>query len=126
MEFTYDELYRLSTAILSAIYGNNHASAAVCGMDAIMAIREENNRLRELNSKVCAMMEEMDKRSSEPINDDPSVLIRVYGGMVQEVLSNVPGIDCEIFDEDADEYYEENQRDEWQRLTASGQYHGIY
>lgn len=126
MEFTYDELYRLSTAILAAIYGNNHASAAVCGMDAITAIREENNRLRDLNSKVCAMMEEMDKRSSAPVNDDPNILIRVYGGMVQEVLSNIPGIDCEIFDEDTDEYHEENKCDEWQRLTESGQYHGIY
>lgn len=124
--FTYDELYRLSTAILAAIYGNNHAAETVCGMDAIMAIREENNRLRELNSKVCAMMEEMDKRSRAPVNDDPNILIRVYGGLVQEVLSNVPGIDCEIFDEDTDEYHEENQGNEWQRLTASGKYHMIY
>lgn len=126
MEFTYDELYRLSTALLAAIYGNNHASAAVCGMDAIMAIREENNRLRELNSKVCAMMEEMDKRNRAPVNDDPNILIRVYGGLVQEVLSNVPGIDCEIFDEDTDKYFDENHGDEWQRLITSGKYHGIY
>ncbi len=126
MNFTNRELYLLSEGILSLIREAGEAAKRVRSSKIIDEIAAYRSGLRDLNSKLCSMMRDDGENSAAPQTADPNVLIRCYGGMVQEVLSNVDGINCEVFDEDTDEYYEENQRDEWQRLTASGQYHGIY
>lgn len=122
MNFTQNELYLLSEGVLSLICEAGEAAKRVRSSKIIEDIADYRSGLRDLNSKLCRMMH----GDEQPDDATPNILIRVYGGLVQEVLSNVPEINCEIFDEDTDEYYEENQRDEWQRLTASGQYHGIY
>lgn len=123
MNFTQNELYLLSEGVLSLIREAGEAAKRVRSNKITDEIAAYRSGLRDLNSKLCSMMR---GDEDEHQTADPNILIRCYGGLVQEVLSNVPEINCEIFDEDTDEYYEENQRDEWQRLTASGQYHGIY
>lgn len=56
--FTQDELKMLSDAILCAIQSNNQAAKLVTTNRASIAIMEENDRLNELNNKICHMMEE--------------------------------------------------------------------
>ena len=122
MNFTQNELYLLSEGVLSLIREAGEAAKRVRSEKIIDEISAYRSGLRDLNSKLCSMM----RGDDTPEINDPNILIRCYGGMVQEVLSNVEGINCQVFDEDTDEYYEENQSDDWQRLKASGQYHGIY
>lgn len=98
--FTPDELYLLSGAVLCAIAGNNRAAEAACGDLAISALQEANRQLRDLNTKICAMMEPEEKTE----NDRPDVLVHVYGGMVQAVYSSIPGATCEVYDADTEEY----------------------
>lgn len=56
--FTQDELRLLSDAILCAIQANGTAAKLTTSPRAVTAIMEHNDRLRELNNKVCGMMEE--------------------------------------------------------------------
>lgn len=55
--FTQDELQMLSDAILCAMQANNQAMKLVTTNRATNAIMNENDLLRELNNKVCGMME---------------------------------------------------------------------
>lgn len=107
MTFTNNELYMLSEAILCAIGANNRAVELACGEKAITALIEANQRLRDLNNKVCEMMADEDGKIETADEDDkPNVLIKVYGGMVQSVYSRIPeAVSVAVYDEDDDEYY---------------------
>ena len=54
--FTQDELLRLSNCVLAAIANNNRASAYVFDPAIIKQIEKGNQALRDLNSKICALM----------------------------------------------------------------------
>ena len=54
--FTQDELQMLSDAILCAIQANGTAAKLTTSPRAVTAIMEHNDRLRELNNKICGMM----------------------------------------------------------------------
>lgn len=56
--FAQEELKMLSDAILCAIQANGTAAKLTTSPRAVTAIMEHNDRLRELNNKVCGMMEE--------------------------------------------------------------------
>jgi hypothetical protein len=56
--FTQDELNLLSQAILCAIQANGTAAKLTTSQRAVTDIMEHNDRLRELNNKICGMMEE--------------------------------------------------------------------
>lgn len=107
MTFTNDELYMLSGAVLCAIAGNNRAAELACGGGAINALLAANRQLRDLNAKLCAMMNGGDGTIETANGDDkPNVLIKVYGGLVQAVYSSIPeAVSVSVYDEDVEEYF---------------------
>ena len=56
-QFTDDELYILSDGLLALIRNVNNASKLVCASKTLDAHEEEIKRYRELNTKICGMLE---------------------------------------------------------------------
>lgn len=52
------ELQMLSDAILCAIQANGTAAKLTTSLRAVTAIVDHNNRLKELNNKICGMMKD--------------------------------------------------------------------
>jgi hypothetical protein len=56
-QFTDDELYMLSDGILALIRSTNEALRLVCDSKSIEVLQEAQKRYKDLNAKICEMLE---------------------------------------------------------------------
>lgn len=56
-QFTDDELYMLSDGILALIRSTNEALKLVCDSKNIEVLQESQKRYKNLNAKICGMLE---------------------------------------------------------------------
>ena len=56
-QFTDDELYILSDGLLALIRNVNEASKFVCSSKSLDVLEKEYEKYKELNAKVCSMLE---------------------------------------------------------------------
>ena len=56
-QFTDDELYMLSDGILALIRSTNEALRLVCDSKSIEVLQESQKRYKDLNAKICGMLE---------------------------------------------------------------------
>ena len=56
-QFTDDELYMLSDGILVLIRSTNEALRLVCDSKSIEVLQEAQKRYKDLNAKICGMLE---------------------------------------------------------------------
>ena len=56
-QFTDDELYILSDGLLALIRNVNEASKLVCSSKSLDVLEKEYEKYKELNAKVCSMLE---------------------------------------------------------------------
>ena len=57
-QFTDDELYMLSDGILALIRSTNEALRLVCDSKSIEVLQESQKRYKDLNAKICGMLEQ--------------------------------------------------------------------
>ena len=130
MTFTNDELYMLSGAVLCAIGANNRAAELACGDGAINALLGSNRQLRDLNTKLCAMMRSGDgeiEATGKKDNGLPNVFVTVEDGLVRSVYANVPGLTATVFDFDVDvEYRVPEEEEQYQKMLADPDYKEIW
>ena len=56
-QFTDDELYMLSDGILALIRSTNEALRLVCDSKSIEVLQESQKKYKDLNAKICGMLE---------------------------------------------------------------------